>query len=134
MQVNEAAEQAPPITGRVVVIEDDENVRRSLTMVLRARGFAVEVFRSGVELLSNRTPIDAHCMIIDYKMPRIDGLALLSRLREAGNTTPALMMTGFFSTTLRDRALEAGFAEVLEKPMQGAPLMTWITETIKKAA
>jgi FixJ family two-component response regulator len=134
MQVNDAADKAPPITGRVVVIEDDENVRRSLTMVLRARGFAVEVYRSGIELLSNRTPIDAHCMIIDYKMPRIDGLTLLERLREAGNATPALMMTGFFSSTLRERALSVGYDDVLEKPMQGPTLLSWITETIKKAA
>lgn len=123
-----------PITGRVVIIEDDENVRRSLTLVLRARGFAVEVYRSGVELLSNRTPIDAHCMIIDYKMPRVDGLALLERLRDAGNATPALMMTGFFSSTLRERALSVGYDDVLEKPMQGPTLLSWITETIKKAA
>lgn len=122
------------LTGRVVVIEDDDSVRRSLTMMLRARGFTVKVYRSGVELLSNRTPIDAHCMLVDYKMPRVDGLTLLSRLREAGNVTPALMMTGFFSSTLRGRALDAGYSEVLEKPMHSASLMSWISGTIAPAA
>jgi two-component system response regulator FixJ len=103
-------------------------------MMLRARGFTVEVYRSGVELLSNRTPIDAHCMLVDYKMPRVDGLTLLSRLREAGNVTPALMMTGFFSSTLIGRALDAGYSEVLEKPMHSASLMSWISGTIAPAA
>lgn len=102
--------------GRVVLIEDDDEVRRSLTLLLRARGFSVDVFRNGMEILSNRSLPQSDCMLIDYKMPGMNGLALLRKLREAGLQTPALMITGFFSNTLLQRAKDAGYSDVVEKP------------------
>ena len=114
-----SAQRKPLESGRIVLVEDDEDVRRSLTLLLRARGFTVEVYRSGVELLSNRVMPQADCFLIDYKMPKIDGLELLSRLRESGVLAPALMITGFFSNTLKARAEAAGYSDVIEKPPAG---------------
>lgn len=108
---------------RVALVEDDEQVLRSLKMLLRARGFAVDAYRSGLELLSNHASLQVDCMLIDYKMPRLDGLELLQRLRDLGNTTPALMITGYFSTTLKDRAVTAGFVDVIEKTSQPQNLL-----------
>jgi FixJ family two-component response regulator len=102
--------------GRVVLIEDDDEVRRSLTLLLRARGYSVDVFRNGMEILSNRSLPQSDCILIDYKMPGMNGLALLQKLRAAGLMTPALMITGFFSNTLLQRAREVGYADVVEKP------------------
>ena len=101
-------------------------MRHSLTMLLRARGFSVDVYRSGIELLGNRHMPDADCMLIDYKMPRLDGLELIRRLRQAGSTIPALLITGFFSNTLSNRAKEAGFNGVVEKPSIGDSLISEI--------
>ena len=110
-------------SGKIVLVEDDDDVRRSLTLLLRARGFTVEVYRSGVELLSNRRLPDADCYVIDYKMPRIDGLELIAKLRAIGLTIPALLITGFFSNTLKARACEAGYHDVIEKPPLNRALM-----------
>lgn len=117
---------------RVVLVEDDEYVRRSLTMLLRARGLAIDVYRGGVEFLSNRGPHGAHCLLIDFKMPGIDGLTLLERLRYQGDVTPALLLTGFYSNTLKARALEIGFANVLEKPTPPGLLLNQIEHAVGK--
>lgn len=108
---------------RVALVEDDEQVLRSLKMLLRARGFAVDAYRSGLELLSNHASLQVDCMLIDYKMPRLDGLELIQKLRDLGNTTPALMITGYFSSTLKDRAITAGYVDVVEKTSQPQDLL-----------
>lgn len=118
-----SAVRKPLESGHIVLVEDDENVRRSLTLLLRARGFTVEVYRSPAELLTNRTLPKADCYLIDYKMPKMDGLDLIKRLRELGILTPALMITGFFSNTLKARAKDAGYADVIEKPPVGSALL-----------
>ena len=115
---------------RVALVEDDEQVLRSLKMLLRARGFAVDAYRSGLELLSNHASLQVDCLLIDYKMPRLDGLALLLKLRDLGISTPALMITGYFSATLKDRAVEAGFVDVIEKTSQPQKLL----DSIHRAA
>ncbi len=117
-------------TGHIVIVEDDEDVRHSTTLMLRARGFTVDVYRSGSELLSNRFLPPADCLLIDYKMPRIDGLELLPRLRAAGLQAPALMITGFFSTTLRKRAQLAGYVDLVEKPAPALVLLEHIAAII----
>jgi FixJ family two-component response regulator len=102
--------------SKIIFVEDDTDVRRSITLMLRSRGFSVEAYRSGFELLSNRIVPNADCLLIDYIMPRIDGLDLLRQLRTKGLLAPALLITGFVSTTLNKRAQAAGFADVIEKP------------------
>lgn len=109
--------------GTIVVVEDDESVRRSLTLLLRARGFSVDVFRSGIELLASRRLPEADCLVIDYKMPNMNGLDLLRSLRDQGLNTPALMITGYFSNTLSSEAAEAGYDSVFEKPSFGVGLL-----------
>ena len=102
--------------SKIIFVEDDTDVRRSITLMLRSRGFSIEAYRSGFELLSNRIVPNADCLLIDYIMPSIDGLDLLRQLRTKGLLAPALLITGFVSTTLNKRAQAAGFADVIEKP------------------
>lgn len=101
---------------RLALIEDDDQVRRSMTLLLRGRGYAVDVYEGAIELLSLRRRPRVACLLIDFKMAHMNGIELLNRLRAKGDMTPALMITGFFSPTLRKRALAAGFEDVMEKP------------------
>lgn len=105
-----------PLPSRLVLVEDDENVRRSMTMLLRARGFKIDAYRSGAEFLMMQGQKDADCLLIDYKMPRIDGLEVMRRLRVQNDHTPAILVTGYYSNSLMQQASEAGFGQVLEKP------------------
>lgn len=119
------------ISRRVILVDDDENVRRSTTMMLRARGILVDVYHTGAELLSSAGDHQGECLLIDYKMPLLDGLEVMKKLRENGDLTPGLMVTGYYSQTLEDRALQAGYSALLEKPILPARLIDAITAAIK---
>lgn len=108
-------EKRAPVS-RLVLIEDDESVRRSMTMMMRARGFQIDAYRNGTEFLMMRGQHGGDCLLIDYKMPRVDGLEVMRRLRAQNDATPAIMITGYYSATLRDKAILAGYADILEKP------------------
>ena len=101
---------------RLILVEDDENVRRSMTMLLRARGFYIDAYRSGTEFLLMNGQHGGDCLLVDYKMPRIDGLELMRRTRQLNDQTPGIMITGYYSDSLKERALKAGFLSVIEKP------------------
>ena len=117
-------------SSRLVLVEDDENVRRSMTMLLRARGFQIDAYRNGTEFLMMQGQHGGDCLLIDYKMPRIDGLEVMRRLRQLDDRTPGIMVTGFYSETLRNRALMAGYADILEKPSTPGCLIELIRQTL----
>ncbi|MEO1660771.1 MAG: response regulator [Pseudomonadota bacterium] len=124
----------PPIgrtaLTRLVLIEDDENVRRSMTMLLRARGFQIDTYRDGAEFLIMQGQHGGDCLLIDYKMPRMDGLEVMRRTRQRNDDTPAILITGFYSNSLKHRALQAGFESVLEKPARPDHLLATIGEAV----
>lgn len=116
--------------GRIILVEDDDNVRRSTTMMLRARGFQIDTFRSATEFLLMDGRHGGDCLLIDYKMPRIDGLELMRRLRAIDDQTPAIMITGYYSDSLQARAISVGYTSIIEKPTSPAALIDLIRETI----
>lgn len=119
---------SPELTtpSRLILVEDDENVRRAMTMLLRARGYHIDTYRSGTEFLMTNAAHGGDCLLIDYKMPRIDGLEVMRRLRAERDITPGIMITGYYSQSLRERALDAGYAEILEKPAMPGALVALI--------
>ncbi|GAB5458244.1 MAG: response regulator [Henriciella sp.] len=121
-----------PYGTRLVLVEDDDSVRCSMTMLLRARGFVIETYRTGRELLLAQGQHGGDCLLIDYKMPHIDGIEVMRRLRKREDYTPGIMVTGFYSDTLRNRALSAGYTNVLEKPAAPKALIKMINKTVLK--
>uniref|UniRef100_B0SVW9 Response regulator receiver protein n=1 Tax=Caulobacter sp. (strain K31) TaxID=366602 RepID=B0SVW9_CAUSK len=126
--------QAPLIKhegrARLLLVEDDSGVRRSLQLLLHGRGFDVRAYASGLALLADPTALDAVCLVADYRMPEIDGLAILSRLRGLGWQGQALMITAFPSARLVDRALSAGYSRVIEKPLVEAALVDAVERVV----
>ena len=110
----------------VIIVDDDDDVRRSVTYGLRRQGYSVNDFASGLELLSLCDRQVCDCLLIDYKLPHIDGLDLLPRLRQGGLDSPALLITGLYSGSLSERAKAAGYAAVIEKPVHVSELVTHI--------
>ncbi|MCK9541304.1 MAG: response regulator [Novosphingobium sp.] len=103
---------------RLLLVEDDAGVRRSLQLLLHARGFDVRAYATGASLLADRLAWQACCLVADYRLDAIDGIEVLVRLRSGGWRGPAVLITAFPSDDLTRRALAHGFSQVLEKPFR----------------
>jgi FixJ family two-component response regulator len=90
----------------------------------------VRSYASGAALLADRSTRDAACIVTDYAMPDIDGMALLREMRADGWGGPAILITAYHSHSLRERAVIDGFAEVIEKPLADRLL----TDTVARLA
>lgn len=102
---------------RIAVVDDSEAVRRSLLVLLGARGFDVDVYSGGDELLSAAASADYDCFVIDLKLDRADGTQLLATLRQRGFDQPAVLISGWDVDSLERIAKQAGFAAHVRKPM-----------------
>lgn len=108
---------------RVVILEDDDGVRRSLQLLLQGRGFDVKAYGSSRSLLADPELAGTACLVADYRLPDMDGITVLERLRASGWSAPAILVTAFASQDLMTRANEAGFSEVIEKPFKDHALI-----------
>jgi two-component system, LuxR family, response regulator FixJ len=97
------------------VVDDDPAMRDSLRMLLEASGYVVRTYDSaGVFLASD--PVGLGCVVTDVRMPDIDGLELLRRLRGQGIGLPVIVMTGEGDIAIAVQAMKAGAVDFLEKP------------------
>jgi DNA-binding NtrC family response regulator len=106
-------------SGRILVVEDDEPQRTALAAMLSEDHFETQVAADGVQALERLAAFDADVIVADLVMPRMDGFELLKHLKEHGDLTPAIVLTGFGSmekalSTVRD--LQAFW--YLEKPVE----------------
>lgn len=103
--------------AKVVLVDDDPAVLGSLRFLLETEGFDVDAFDDGLELLLQPVLPVKGCFVIDYKMPAMDGLELLARLRDRRSWLPAILITGDPDGSIEQRAAQAGVREVLRKPL-----------------
>jgi FixJ family two-component response regulator len=108
---------------RILLSEDDPAVRRSIQLLLVSRGYDVRAYTSASALLSDPLVHSAAGLVADYRMPDVDGITMLQRLRAAGWPGAALLITGFSARDIAQRATDEGFNAVLEKPLQDQELL-----------
>jgi FixJ family two-component response regulator len=101
----------------VMIVDDDQAVRESLQFALRLEGLCVHVHSGGASLLADPDLNRAGCVILDHRMPRMDGFALLSNVHERKPGMPAIMLTSRTTAQERARANAAGVRTMLEKPL-----------------
>jgi two-component system, LuxR family, response regulator FixJ len=100
----------------VLIIDDDPAVRNSLKFALEVEGFAVRAYPAGADLLGESEFPAGGCLVVDYKLPEMNGLDLLVELRRRHVDLPAILITTHPSSEVRRRAELAGVT-LIEKPL-----------------
>jgi two-component system, LuxR family, response regulator FixJ len=119
--------------GRVYVIDDDEAMRDSLAFLLDTANFDVTLFEQAEHFLDALPGVEFGCVISDIRMPGIDGLELLKRLKASHSTIPVLIMTGHGDVPLAVEAMKLGAVDFLEKPFEDDRLIGMIDVALKQA-
>jgi FixJ family two-component response regulator len=112
-----SAANPSPVSQTVHVVDDDEAVRDSTRMVLESYGMNVRTYDSGRAFLAAADDVPAGCLLLDQHMPDMTGLEFLEVLRAQHKTVPVIMITARADSTFRERALRAGAAALLDKPV-----------------
>ena len=118
----------------IFIVEDDQSVRDALALLLGLKGYAVAVFSDAESFLSAFKPHWSGCLLIDIRMPGMDGLSLQKQLLAIGCTIPVIIMTGHGSAESAREAFRAQAVDFLEKPLNNEKLMVAIEEALIRQA
>jgi FixJ family two-component response regulator len=116
---------------RISVVDDDDSVRESLGGLIRSVGFGVMVFASAEEFLTSDRLRDTDCLILDVRMPGMNGLELQRRLATNHFAIPIIFITAHGDEEARVRALNGGGVEYLLKPFSEEALLSAIDTALK---
>jgi two-component system, LuxR family, response regulator FixJ len=112
----------------VHVIDDDDAVRRSAAFMLKHSGYRVESWVSGVEFLKNAKNAERGCVLLDVRMPEMDGLEVQQEMAKRGIDMPVVILTGHGDVGVAVQAMRAGAVNFIEKPYEKESLLGAIEE------
>jgi FixJ family two-component response regulator len=119
---------------RIYVVDDDKSARMGLRRLLRSSGFQVEIFGSAQEFLDHSPVENEGLIILDVRMPAINGLELQKRLAAKGSELPIIFITGFEDPLARGEALKSGAIAFLQKPVDEQTLINAIEAASQRQA
>ena len=117
----------------VSIVDDDISVRRSTRRLLRSSGFRAEAFASAEEFLDSESAGATACLILDLRMPGMNGLELQRRLTQNGNRVPIIFLSAHASEQDERSALRAGAVQFLRKPISKEALLSAIRDALKRS-
>lgn len=118
------------MTERVILVDDDPDVRDSASLLLSTSGYTVEALDSAEALLERVTPDDRGCLLLDVRLPGMSGLALQRTLRERGVRLPIVFISGHGDIPMAVEAVNAGALDFLEKPFDDDALIERIDRAL----
>lgn len=129
----EPASGKEPIRDSIVfIIDDDLSMRRALTNLFESVGLEVEAFAAASELLKNKLPEVASCLVLDIRLPGLSGLDLQTELAKANIRIPIIFITGHGDIPMTVRAMKAGAIDFLAKPFDDERLLAAIGEAVQR--
>ncbi|RKH46854.1 sigma-54-dependent transcriptional regulator [Corallococcus sicarius] len=116
---------------RILVVDDEVNARRAIATILKEEGFEVREAADGVEALGLLADFSPAAVLTDVRMPRMDGLTLMRRAREAGSDATFVVMTAFASVEAAVEAMRAGAESYLTKPLDMNAVLVVLGKTLE---
>ena len=114
----------------IYVVDDDDAVRAALRALLETAGYRTARFESGVAFLDSLDTVRGACVLLDVKMPELDGLEVQRRLNDRGVTLPVVIVTGHGDIAMAVQAMRAGAVDFLEKPVSRDRLLEAVARAI----
>ena len=122
----------PHSSNTVFIVEDDPSVRDALALLLGLNGLSVVLFADAESFLAARRPDWYGCLLVDIRMPGMDGLTLQKRLRESGSWLPVIVMTGHGDVESARQAFRSEAVDFLEKPIDHSRLLSAIEDAFAR--
>ncbi len=116
----------------VFLIDDDPGVLKALARLLRTEGWRVQAYTSAEEFLARFDPSARGCLVLDVTLPGLNGIELQKVMTKAGNSLPIVFLTGQGDIPMSVRAIKAGAADFLTKPVQAAELLQVVKAAIEQ--
>jgi FixJ family two-component response regulator len=123
----------PPTTPTVVVVDDDISVRESLELLIQNEGWRPALFESAQEFLARLPTVVPNCLILDVNLPDLSGLDIQQRISDEKYSTPIIFITGYGDIPTSVRAMKAGAAEFLTKPLDDEILIAAIRDAVHRS-
>ena len=115
----------------VAIVDDDESVRQSTLRLIRSFGYRAHAFATGEEFLASPAASEAACLVLDVRMPHMDGLQVQRRLAETGARLPIVFLTGRATEDEEGRARSGGAVAFLRKPVARDDLLEVLREVME---
>jgi two-component system, LuxR family, response regulator FixJ len=118
----------------IYIVDDEEPVRRALTLLAKADGLKSKCFSSALDFLKDIENIDTGCLLLDVCMPEMTGPELQEELNERGVKIPIIVITGHGDIPVAVRAMQAGAHDFIEKPFNSEDLMDRVHKCLSTVA
>lgn len=129
-------EQAAPVAAAtpplVQIVDDDPGMRAALEDLLASIGYEVESFANTSDLLTSAELERATCLILDVRLPGVNGLDFQERLTRAGHDLPVILVTGHGDVPMSVRGMKAGAIDFIEKPFREQDLLDAVSRAIEE--
>jgi two-component system response regulator FixJ len=116
----------------VYVVDDDDGMRRALSLLLNTVGYKIAAFASPVEFLDKFKPDIAGCLLLDIRMPGMSGLELQQHLNRMGSMLPVIFITGHGDVPMAVQAMKEGAFEFVQKPFRDQDLLDRINHALEQ--
>ena len=115
------------------VVDDDVSICRALSLLLKSHGFRVETFTKADDFLAFKHPKVQSCLILDVRLPNVNGFALQEIMAQRGIITPIIFITGHGDIPMTVKAMKAGAIDFLSKPFTDKKLLNAIVIALSKS-